>query len=299
MAADVSDWWVTEAWPPTGWTSADPTGIHSHSCFSDGSCVKYNFVAAGLAGVHAINTVIRIAHEHGLLAIYEVTDDAAKDFLVRGGVSTNSIQKNTAIDKPGFTIYTLPPTPVTNSAGLLGYCGEYYDGVTRAVPTDAAFRPVGLTQVTGSWTETFGAPFPSNNSTLGGLGTDVGTYKSFEFVAGAGAVYNLRTYSAQPTALNPTAEPATGMVVTISPCPGDFRAPVSPPPTNDPTLFSTCRRAGVSNNLSYGAAGCLLTAGKTYYMNVTMKGSFQQVTNSGSNTCRGQTYCELNASHGG
>jgi len=282
MSSNISSWWVTEAYPPTGWSSTRPTGIHSHSCFADGSCVKYRYVAGGIAGINGINQVITLAHQYGLLAIYEVQNEAAKDFLVRGGVSANSIQV-TGTNVPQFTIYQLAPTSLAGSGNnpvnpdLPGYCGEYYNGVDREVPTDPRFTGSGFTKVEvpfeSIWTTPVGIPSPRR--ALPGEFLNLGdttSYISIPFIitTEVGQSSQFRLGFIEAAGLEGV---ITGSVTaTISPCPGDFRPRTSG--SSDDYLSAQCRKGygmqftiGATSNPEY--SGCLAPVGKTMYLNIS------------------------------
>ncbi len=278
MSENISSWWVTEAWPPTGWSPTNPTGIHSHSCFSNGTCVKYYFVAGGIAGVDAINSIIGFAHQYGLLAIYEVKNQAEKDFLVRGGVSANSIQI-TGTDRPHFTIYILEPAGLagpgtTPNSGLLGYCGEYYNGVDRAVPTDPAFTAYGLTKKEISLDEAvnFFQVAITENRVLPGphlAPESDGRYLAIPItVLDSRSSADIRLFDVQGSPSK-----TANITASLSPCPGDFRNAAAFNSNNtDDYLKSFCRsNEGISGALKLGTDefSCSVPVGEVMYLNVT------------------------------
>ncbi|MCA9366562.1 hypothetical protein KC722_03210, partial [Candidatus Kaiserbacteria bacterium] len=95
---------VTEAYPPTGYSPSDPTGIHSNPCHGNGTCVDYNF-SGSTNSPENINIVIEAANDFGLRAVYEVELEAQRQTLINAGVPAGSIQTVAHITAPHFSIY--------------------------------------------------------------------------------------------------------------------------------------------------------------------------------------------------
>lgn len=105
-SASGIQWQVTEAYPPTGYTPQDPTGIHSNVCHANGTCVDANFTSGTPATAQNITTFINNASASGLRAVYEVSTDAARLQLISQGVPANNIQTVARITAPHFSVYT-------------------------------------------------------------------------------------------------------------------------------------------------------------------------------------------------
>ncbi len=71
---------LTEAWPPTGYSPDDPTGIHKSSCHGDGTC--FDFGKAGGSSAEDLALVLEAADEAGLGGFYEVSNQSEKDALL-------------------------------------------------------------------------------------------------------------------------------------------------------------------------------------------------------------------------
>ncbi len=91
--AGVSGARVTEAWPPTGWTPSDPTGVHVSSCHGDGTCFDYGKPGITPAEIQKIFTA---AQSSGLVPSYEVETQADKNILVAGGVTGTIVVNDTS-----------------------------------------------------------------------------------------------------------------------------------------------------------------------------------------------------------
>ena len=100
---DNSAWRVTEAWPPTGYSAANPTGIHSNACHGNGTCVDANCI--GGCSASQVNAFVGAANRSGLRAVYEVGSESAKSSLVSQGVSASDIQVVKYITAPHFSVY--------------------------------------------------------------------------------------------------------------------------------------------------------------------------------------------------
>jgi len=72
---------LTEAWPPTGYTKDDPTGIHQSSCHGNGNCFDFGKAGAGASPEDFVK-VLESADEAGLGGFFEVTNQSGKDKLI-------------------------------------------------------------------------------------------------------------------------------------------------------------------------------------------------------------------------
>jgi hypothetical protein len=104
LAGGEFSWRVTEAFPPSGYTTTDPTGIHVSACHGNGTCIDANFVGT-TATAARINAFVAAASASGLRAVYEVATAAARTTLVNAGVPTGSIIVVAHITAPHFSVY--------------------------------------------------------------------------------------------------------------------------------------------------------------------------------------------------
>ncbi len=180
-------------------------------------------------------------------------------------------------------------TGTTSTSGP-GYCGEYYNGVDRAVPTDPAFTAYGLRKVevplseanrsnayfklldNPSYVPTFRDPIDVILPGYHLRGRNAGSYLTIPITFLAGKQFNLLWYENQDPMLS-----SANVVVSLSPCPGDFRPSIPRNNTGDKYLNGACRYRGSptpggSHSATIegsGLAGCQIPAGKTMYLNIT------------------------------
>lgn len=155
------------------------------------------------------------------------------------------------------------------------------DGSLRGLPF---FTPTSYLHPIGSYS-TVVATGPTGMS--GGVGMST-NYLTIPFVPVAGQAYKLDWAEAQPVAVtgyNPSRHASTAFV-TISPCPGDFRAENNS--SSDQFLKRGCRRSGEKNSIAFSTritssttSNCAVVAGEAYYLNFNL-------------TCASGTKCEVN-----
>jgi succinate dehydrogenase hydrophobic anchor subunit len=98
-----SGWYVSEAWPPSGYSPSDPSGIHRAACHGDGSCVDVGLNDRSAAN---ITDFINRASSQGLYAEWEVRSASDRDALVQAGVPRNRILVlGNHITAPHFSVY--------------------------------------------------------------------------------------------------------------------------------------------------------------------------------------------------
>ncbi|MFA5683143.1 MAG: hypothetical protein WCZ65_08975 [Lysobacteraceae bacterium] len=182
---------------------------------------------------------------------------------------------------------------VSPSGGGDGYCAEYYNGSTRPVPTDVRFTAHGFTRVQASF-ETVWGGIPGTTSGINANvpGNFLTPYTS-RYLAipitlideiGSGSQINfswVETLGIGGIQTGP-------VVVTISPCAGDFRPPQVG--TTDPYLGFQCRVSSltISGNMSItsvvGLSGCPAPKNKQIYMNIA-PASMYDTTAPTTSTC--------------
>ena len=144
-------------------------------------------------------------------------------------------------------------------------------------------QPTGWGRVNVTWSQLFtprdGDPvpvYPLSNGFQVPIGANKGQYTSASFVPNVEQTVNMVWDRAQakPSEGYSTARPASGMFISISPCPGDLRA------FNDEVggfLARGCRKFQNESTLIYSTkaslpqsnqSACKLEAGKQYYINV-------------------------------
>lgn len=185
-------------------------------------------------------------------------------------------------------------------------------GITSTHP---GFQPAGFTQHIVEWPDAFyGNTFPDVD--LGGLSPVgsftfrsssspagipmAGHYISIPFVPAPDRNYRIGWYRAQAIGSRdyPGGRPAEAAYVTISPCPGDFRAPDLGAPRTDPRS-QVCSEYAQDGNIFYGTTGggsqCLLEPGRTYYLNLIFANPFD--LDPTVSTCAEGPYCDANFSY--
>lgn len=146
-------------------------------------------------------------------------------------------------------------------------------GISSPYIAPAGWNNSGLT-----WQQVGGtSAFPPNSSTrnisLGKL-----SYISLPFTPTAG-----QNLTGAFTTNQMTPDPSwSGLFIGVSECLADFRFGVQDPPSNEPTMSRACRRtiqppeASVPIFKTSGGEGeCVLTPGRTYYLNIIQVGSEQ------------------------
>lgn len=169
---------------------------------------------------------------------------------------------------------TPPPPP-----GGGDYCQEYYDG-SPALPTDPKFYGNGMAKVEVPFETIFGIQAGDSRSTLVGVPAEhlnpaMNRYLAIPFVMNAGDT-SLSGMILQWIDGNSHAGVYPGAILmTVSPCPGDFRAPVGISNPDDRYLGAVCRISGpesLSNGLTLTAdpqySGCYIPSGRKGYINI-------------------------------
>jgi len=178
------------------------------------------------------------------------------------------------------------------------YCAEYYDG-TPAMPTGAQFNAHGFTKFEKSFPEVFGVnPGGDYSSHIGVPGVHLNPiqtrYLAIPFV--------------MPSASGPDSQmtltwidggaivPGGALLLTISPCPGDFRPPASG--TGDDYRSYQCRvtgplslSGGLTITADLGLSGCPAPVGKKMYLNMAMYNMYSPTTPTSTTCSSGATYC--------
>lgn len=201
---------------------------------------------------------------------------------------------------------TAPVAPV-----LGDYCGEYYSPTGAfPVPTSPNFNAFGNERVEDTFFNIFGVEpgNTTNRPTVPGLFLDPvmkdgrARYMSISFEMLAGKHPGLSLSWGQTQAAN---TPTGAVIVTISPCPGDFRPPDDSSP--DRYLHQNCRFSTINNTgaLAIGVAGsgthangCVVPADKRLYINIA--NSFMYGTSAPTqSTCGTSAHCGVAISGGG
>jgi hypothetical protein len=236
---------------------------------STGSQVCY---ASGPASVANWNGVpLANAGSRSLTA--QVTQDTTMDFGIRcfteaGGVSEGS---TSVLVKAGSTGGTGDP-----------FCQEYYpDG-----STDPAFTAYGmLNKVEVAWTDVFGSQ-PGQPSTAGSGGrvgvpgfflpTSNGNYLAIPFTLTSATDPVLRSMKIVWAEASGADGIETGAIVlSVSPCPGDFRTRSGFLNPEDSYISGVCGGRGTQNSgitiaaSDSGIGGCPVPVGKQMYLNIT------------------------------
>jgi Type IV secretion system pilin len=93
---------VSEAWPPTGYSTSDPTGVHASSCHGNATCVDVSF-NQNTPSAAQVNGFIQNASANQLTAQYEVSTVERAQQLRNAGV-TNVIVV-AGINREHFSVY--------------------------------------------------------------------------------------------------------------------------------------------------------------------------------------------------
>lgn len=153
-----------------------------------------------------------------------------------------------------------------------------------ALASSPYIQPAGFTRSTQGWSQWGGtAAYPPLSGGKREISIPAMSYVVLPFTPTAGASLSISTATNQNLGI-----PWNGFLVTVSPCQGDFRPPVSQgqtPPVDDPTLAPGCRRligGGETTTPLFDTQapgrGCLLQPGQTYYLNI-IQTNFQGVIN--------------------
>ena len=199
------------------------------------------------------------------------------------------------------TVQTAPVTvtePTTPPAA--DYCAEYYDG-TPAMPTGAQFNAHGFSKFEKSFTEIFGvAPGGTYTSHIHFPGTHLNPVQTrylavpFVMTAASGEDSQMQLTWIDGGSLGP----AGAILLTVSPCPGDFRPNVGITNPNDAYLGSICRitqpaslHGGVTITSDPSLSGCPAPVGKKMYLNVALYNMYSTSTPTTTTCNSGSTYC--------
>jgi hypothetical protein len=172
------------------------------------------------------------------------------------------------------SVATTPPPPVGTN-----YCSEFYDGVTRPVPTSPNFTAFGFTKVEKTMQSIWGISPGQASTTRAGipgnhLNPSANHYLAIPFTmtddSGSWQSHFMLDWI---EANNTVAIPSGSIAVTISPCPGDFRKATGINAT-DPYLSTACRRfespttiGSLSVSSASQLSGCPAPKGKLMYLN--------------------------------
>jgi len=167
-------------------------------------------------------------------------------------------------------------------------------------PQRDLFEPEGYVGLPVSWSDAFfgfeypnswGAHYPVGSWTIGDSPM-LATYLTIPFVAESVSRHKLEWIPAVAIAQLGwyPPRPATGVLVTISTCPGDFRTSSDyAGPDNDPTLRAACRKFGDTGAIYFGQydnlATCPVVAGQTYYLNIVFADPRDNVLDPTESTC--------------
>ena len=200
----------------------------------------------------------------------------------------------------GSTTVSSALVTVTESTTPLpaDYCAEYYDG-TPAMPTGAQFNAHGFTKAEATFTDVFGiAPGGSYTSHIGVPSVHLSPvqtrYLAIPFVMTAAAGPDSQM---QLTWIDGGQLVSGGaLLLTVSPCPGDFRAPVLGSP--DTYLSHQCRisqptslSGGLTITSDLSLSGCAAPVGKKMYLNMAMYNMYTPTTPTSTTCTSGATIC--------
>jgi len=192
---------------------------------------------------------------------------------------------------------------ITVNAPVIGeptgvYCTEYYGpGGQFPTPTEPNFTAFNFERIERTFQQIFEVEPGMGSGRVGLPGTYVnpatGRYLAIPFqLSSSNAASQIKLSWAEAQAIGIT----TGsVIVTISPCPGDFRARAGLSPT-DHFLSTQCRSAlGINGNLTIavagsGLSGCAIPRDKTLYINIANSNMYQ-TTAPANSTCQDQSHC--------
>ena|GEM_PF-6572832 len=201
--------------------------------------------------------------------------------------------------KSNTLFFTINDTKSAES-GLSGYCAEYYNGVTRPVPIDPAFKAHGFQKVEVAFKDIWSTEPGYSSGTTKGVPGDYlnpsnGRYLSIPITIGYRRQLNLNWVELQGQAPGVFTGP---VVATISPCPGDFRkllqTNLGNGSTNDGYVNFGCRIGpGISGSISAAGtpslSGCFAPPGKQMYLNIATHDMFDSMNR--NNGGPGETLC--------
>jgi len=213
-------------------------------------------------------------------------------------ITGNTLEENDGENTVRFKVPNLPPgkypVVVKNSKGdsntifytiddtrpnssLPGYCGEYYNGVDRPVPTDPAFKAHGFQKVEVPFKNVWGVEAGlSGGGSTGVPGNHLnpteGRYLAIPFTVPYRGHVGLNWVELQGQSPGSFTSP---VLISLSPCPGDFRKPAqtnisNSNPGNDRYMGWGCKLGspGIHGSLRASETSCFAPPGKKMFINV-------------------------------
>ena len=178
--------------------------------------------------------------------------------------------------------------------------------------TDPLFTPAGFSQHIVPWTTAFyGSVFPATGGYLNPIGSVTisklpvtGRYLAIEFTPKQGEALSLAWEQAQAVSHHNyrTPSPAGPIFLSVSPCAGDFRLPVSAPtPTSvDSENYqrAACRKFDQAGTIYLNSSqpsfnNCGIKAGRKYFLNILFADPTDGL-NTTEHTCLDGDRCEAN-----
>jgi len=179
------------------------------------------------------------------------------------------------------------------------YCADFYGNHLSTLNQDSNFTAHGFNRVEKSWEEVFGVPLGFGASSIAIPGTHMPEtqrqYLTIPFTMTGDQLGNDVTSARfSYVELQGQISRTHPITLTISPCPGDFRAPTQTNIGNapaDPYLGLNCRfEYSISGNgsaSSIGLSGCPAPKGKRMYLNVAAYDMFGSDADQPSGPCDG------------
>ena len=93
---------VSEAWPPTGYSTSDPTGVHASACHGNATCVDVSFNQNNPSGSQ-VEAFIQSSRQNNLTAVYEVPNATRQAELRAAGVSNVIVVSG--INREHYSVY--------------------------------------------------------------------------------------------------------------------------------------------------------------------------------------------------
>lgn len=190
-------------------------------------------------------------------------------------------------------ITVTPPPPVS------GFCGDYIDQVHGGLaPTDTRFTAYGYQQVLSSIPAIWGVPVGSGASAKPVTGTFLnpaaGRYLAIEFAMTADSGSTSQFILDWVENQGQGGVPSGAISISVSPCPGDFRA-TNFDTNDDPYDGFQCRLGpSATGNLTItsdpGLSGCFAPKDKIMYINVAPANMFGTSAPTQTN-CGTSAYC--------
>lgn len=155
-----------------------------------------------------------------------------------------------------------------------------FETPTEGACSDPLIAPQGWDTQSSSWQDAWSVPgadsqavYPNSGGFPTPIGANKGKIKVINFVPNANQTVDLTWDSVQATE-DYYPRPARSMFISISPCPGDVRAPVASSP--DPFLRAGCRQVASGSTMFFTTQPgnyeqdivCTLQAGTMYFMNI-------------------------------